>query len=250
MSLPPRMRDGPKRRARPRGGIVLLRSPFEPPIIARGVAVGLLLAAVVAALGWPLAAATPLAVEVGVLEQLGPGGPSWLRGLALVVSSTGHLLSVVAVALVVALVARWRWGGWDLGLLLLTAFGGASAVTAAVKLVTARTRPGEAVVETLNSAFPSGHAVRAAAVYGLIAWLALLVARRGWIRVLVPVLALGTVVLSSLARLALLAHWPSDVAVGVVVGAVWLAVTVYLLRPRTLAELGGRDEHPSPPPAG
>lgn len=215
---------------------MLLRNPFEPPIIARGVAVGLVLALVVAAIGWPLTAATPIPAEVAIIDRVEVGDTPAVGGTALVLSYVGHLLPVAAIAAVVAVFARWRWGGWDLGLLLLTVLGGASVVTGTVKLLTARTRPDEAVVEALSSAFPSGHAVRAAAVYGLIAWLVLLVARRGWVRLLVPLLAVGAVTLNAFARLALAAHWPSDVAVGVALGAVWLATSLYLLRPRSLAD--------------
>ncbi len=242
MSILPRALDDPQRRARLRGGIILERNPFEPPIMARGVAIGLALALVVAGIGWPLAMGTPIAIEVELLDRLELGDDPLVRGVALVLSFAGHLLPVAFVAAIAALVARWRWGGWDLGLLLLTVLGGASVVTGVVKLLTARTRPDEAVVETLSSAFPSGHAVRAAAVYGLIAWLGLLVARRRWVRLLLPLLAVAAVGLNSLARVALTAHWPSDVVVGVVLGAVWLAVSLYLLRPQALGVARRRAE--------
>jgi membrane-associated phospholipid phosphatase len=235
VSILPRALDDPQRRARLRGGIILERNPFEPPVMARGVAAGLVLALAVAAVGWPLAAGTPIAAEVEQLDRLEVGSDPLVRSVALVLSYAGHLLPVAIVAAIVALVARWRWGGWDLGLLLLTVLGGASVVTGVVKLLTARTRPDEAVVETLSSAFPSGHAVRATAVYGLIAWLGLLVARRRWVRLGLTLLAVVAVGLNSLARVALTAHWPSDVVVGVLLGAVWLTVSLYLLRPQALS---------------
>ena len=233
--------DGPARRRRLRGGIILERNPFEPSIIVRGVAAGVLLAAIVAAIGWPLARATPLAVERALLDGLELGATGGVRTVALLLSHVGHLIPVAAVAAVVAVVARWRWGGWDLGLLLLTVLGGASVVTGTVKLLTARARPDEAVVATLSSAFPSGHAVRAAAVYGLIAWLVLLVVRRRWLRVAVPVLTVALVGVNAYARMALIAHWPSDVLVGVLLGIAWLVVSLALLRPRPLARARARQ---------
>ena len=242
MSLLPRALDDPERRARLRGGVILERNPFEPPIILRGTVAGLVLALLVAAIGWPLSAATPLAPEVAVIEAIALGEVGAVRVVALVLSYVGHLLPVAAIAVVVALMARWQWGGWDLGLLLLTVLGGASVVTGLVKILTTRARPDEAVVDTLSSAFPSGHAVRAAAVYGLIAWLGLLVARRRWLRVVLPLLAVAAVALNAYARVALAAHWPSDVLVGALLGAVWLAVSLHLLRPRTLATARRRVE--------
>jgi membrane-associated phospholipid phosphatase len=231
----PRALDDPARRARLRGGIILERNPFEPPILTRGVIAGLVLALAVAAIGWPLTAATPVDAEVAVVRDLTLGESGPFQPVALVLSYAGHLVPIAVVAAVVALVARWRWGGWDLGLLLLTVLGGASVVTGTIKLLTARTRPEEAVVETLSSAFPSGHAVRAAAVYGLIAWLVLQVTRRRWLRVLLAGLVVGAIALNAYARIALAAHWPSDVVVGVVLGAAWLTVSLWLLRPRPLA---------------
>jgi membrane-associated phospholipid phosphatase len=235
VSLLPRALDDPARRGRLRGGIILERNPFEPPILTRGVIAGVVLALVVAAMGWPLTAATPVDAEVEVVTGLTIGGAGVLSVIALVLSYAGHLLPVAFVAAVAALVARWRWGGWDLGLLLLTVLGGASVITGTIKLLTSRTRPEEAVVETLSSAFPSGHAVRAAAVYGLIAWLVLQITRRRWLRVVLVALVVGAITLNAYARIALAAHWPSDVLVGVALGAAWLAVSLWLLRPRPLA---------------
>jgi membrane-associated phospholipid phosphatase len=219
---------------RQRGGIVLSRSPFEPRVIVLGVASGLGLAFLAAAAGWPLSAATPIAAEVEAVRGVEVGDTVWLRAGATLLSHVGHLIPVAWVALLVAAVARWRWGTWDLGLLLLVVLGGASSATGVVKLLTSRARPDEAIVETLSSSFPSGHAVRAMAVYGLIMWLALLIVRRRWLRVVVVVAAVVVITLNSLARVALAAHWPSDVLVGVAMGSVWLAVSLWLLGPHTL----------------
>jgi membrane-associated phospholipid phosphatase len=218
-----------------RGGIVLRRSPFEPGIVTRGVGIGLLLAVVTAAVGWPLTRQTPIATEVDAVVRVNIGQQPWLLDAATALSNVGHLVPVAAVAVVAALVARRQWGGWDLGLLLLVVLGGASAITGTVKLLTARTRPDSALVETFSSAYPSGHAVRAAAVYGLIAWLVLLVVRRRLLRLAVAALAVAVIVLNALARVSLAAHWPSDVLVGVVLGTIWLVVSLQLLRPHTLA---------------
>lgn len=234
-SLPlPALPDPRASLSRARGGIALGRSPFEPGVVGRGVALGLGLAALTALLGWPLVQATPIGVEVEVFSALDVRSVTSLVGLATVLSHVGHLVPVAWVAVMVAVFARWRWGSWDLGLLLLVVLGGASAVTGVVKILTSRARPDQALVETLSSAYPSGHAVRAAAVYGLIAWLALLVAR-GWAsRVLIVVAAVALIALNALARVALAAHWPTDVLIGLVVGTVWLTVSLRLLRPRTL----------------
>ncbi len=237
------------RLAAQQGGIVLARSPFEPRIIAWGVGSGLVLAFLVSLVGWALAGATPIAAEVESVRGILVGDEPLLRSVATVLSHVGHLLPVAWVALMVAAFARWRWGSWDLGLLLAVVLGGASSVTGTVKLLTTRVRPDEAIVETLSSSFPSGHAVRAAAVYGLVLWIALLFTRRRWLRAVFVVGAIVVIVANSLARVALAAHWPSDVLVGVAMGTAWLVISLRLLGPHTLAG-ARRAADPRPPAPG
>jgi hypothetical protein len=176
-------------RPRARRAIRLERSPFEPAVMLRGAVVGLVLAGLFLAVGFPLTAASPLDADLHGLARVNITDVDWLVATARLVSQTGHLALVVAVAVLVALWARWRWRTWDLGLLLFVVLSGSQAVTAVVKLLTSRERPDDALVSTLSSAFPSGHAVRGAAVYGLVAWLVLLVVRRRAVRLAVAGLA-------------------------------------------------------------
>jgi membrane-associated phospholipid phosphatase len=219
-------------RPRARRAIRLERSPFEPAVMLRGAVVGLVLAGLFLAVGFPLTAASPLDADLRGLRRVNITDVDWLVTTARLVSQTGHLALVVVVAVLVALWARWRWRTWDLGLLLFVVLSGSQAVTAVVKLLTSRERPDDALVSTLSSAFPSGHAVRGAAVYGLVAWLVLLVVRRRVVRLAVAGFAVLAILGSALARVALVAHWPTDVVGGVVVGTVWLVASLQLVRPQ------------------
>lgn len=231
-------------------GIRLERSPFEPAVMVRGVIAGLALAAIFVAIGVPLAAATPIDADLSGLARVDVTDVDGMVVVARFLDSIGHLATVLSVALVVAVGGRWRWGTWDLGLLLFVTVAGSHAVTAVVKLLTDRSRPGAALVDTFDSAFPSGHAMRAAAVYGLVAWLSLRVGRRP-VRYAVAAVAVLAIVAGASARVALAAHWPTDVVAGVIVGMVWLVLSLQLVRPRIgrpaapgarSAEGGGSEE--------
>ena len=104
-----------------------------------------------------------------------------------------------------------------------------------------RVRPdliaGGVAAPSLHS-FPSGHAVQAVAIYGLLTYLWL---RRSqsvpeWLVGIAVWVALFAMV--GLARLRMGVHWPSDVIVGAVIGMAWLVALLVALRRAEAA--GGR----------
>jgi undecaprenyl-diphosphatase len=93
--------------------------------------------------------------------------------------------------------------------------------------------------------FPSGHAVQAIAVYGLLAWLW---ARRSPSRVERVVATAAVALLTAAiayARLRLGTHWPSDVWAAVPLGLAWLLVCVLALRAGERATAGGSAPRPA-----
>jgi membrane-associated phospholipid phosphatase len=163
---------------------------------------------------------------------LGLQSPTVVR-VARFTSWVGDLPVVSAIALVIVAIAYRRAGRWDLGWLTLATIVGALAVTAAVKGLTDRARPDGGLTDTFSSAFPSGHAVRAAAVYSLVAWLVLrwTSPHRRILRPLVVLAAAAMILAIGASRLLLGDHWLTDVAAGYVVGVGWLAVCVAVTRP-------------------
>ena len=110
----------------------------------------------------------------------------------------------------------------------LAATCGAAVLVTLLKLHFRRVRPDLpwAFVHEPSYSFPSGHSVLAVVVYGTLIFLGMRHLRRTWQRVAVCVAA-GTLILGiGVSRIYLGAHYPSDVAAGYFVGAVWLGAVV------------------------
>jgi undecaprenyl-diphosphatase len=148
----------------------------------------------------------------------------WLTTTARAVTILGSTAVLVPVVAVVGL-WFWRRRRTTRPLLLLgAAYLGSTALYHLIKLATNRPRPpgALAVGHFAGSAFPSGHATQAAAVWGMLA--AIAAASFGgwrpkvasWVAAVVVVAAVGT------SRVYLGAHWPTDVLAGWALGAIWL----------------------------
>ena len=84
--------------------------------------------------------------------------------------------------------------------------------------------------------FPSGHVVVATTMYGLIFFLWYRVAHTALEKLIAIAFSILWIGLISLSRLALGAHWPSDVIAGLSIGILWLiTVTVALTRATQVA---------------
>ena len=147
-------------------------------------------------------------------------------------------VAVTVIATLALLLAR----RWLAGLLCAVATSGGYALMYAVKAGVARSRPtvdlrdalspdslGLAAWDPASGAFPSGHAMLSLVVYGYLASsLPPSLRPVGWALALAIALVVGA------SRVALEAHWPSDVLGGWLIGAAWLlallAVRAALLR--------------------
>ena len=164
----------------------------------------------------------PLSAEDGVDRFFAAHRVGWANTATDALSILAGTLGASAVTLLAVAWARWRFGGWRESAYL--AFSVLLELT--VFLVTTflvhRPRPSVAELDASppTSSFPSGHTAAAVALYGAIALLGYAHTRRRacWILLLIPA-AVGA------ARLYRGMHHPSDVAAGVLLGAlcVWAA---------------------------
>lgn len=156
----------------------------------------------------------------------------WLTTASRAASVMGDLPVVLGLVLILGVTAGMGSRSWRLLWVPLVAGGGALIISAVIKLLIGRARPAlSALVGAHGSAYPSGHAIRALAVYGALAWLVAVAARRRAVQILAGVCAGALIAAVGFSRIYLGVHWLIDVVAGHVLGAVWLAVVLACLTP-------------------
>lgn len=194
---------------------------------ARRLVVGLVVAVLAGAGG---AVLTPVPGEAAALSWVAElRSPTLTIGMHLV-TVLGDLWFVVLAALVIGMAVRTAPGARRVWLLLAVTIVGSSVIVTTLKLIVARPRPAEAIVSTFTSAYPSGHAVRAFAVYGLVVWACHRSVRHRLLRAAGIVLGVLLVAVITLSRLYLGVHLPSDLVAGALLGGFWLAVALRSVR--------------------
>jgi membrane-associated phospholipid phosphatase len=171
----------------------------------------------------------------------------WLTTVVRAVTRLGNYQLLIPLVIMAGLVgSAWR-RTWRPLLLLAGAYGGAVVLTFLVKALVGRPRPPSALA--LGSfggmAFPSGHALQATAVWGMLAVLAAAGLIRWWTKVLVWSAGAAVAVAVGASRVYLGAHWMTDVICGWVLGGLWLTALVMAARavgPTRPAVLSGDSE--------
>ena len=160
---------------------------------------------------------------------------SWVHGLASptlteVMRGLSWIGSPFVLAPAVALAAAllwWRKFKDDAVLVTAAALGGV-ALDEVMKLHFQRSRPDLpwAFVHEHSFSFPSGHSVLAIVMYGVIVYKTQDKLHSKWTKAALMVAAFLMVAGIGLSRVYLGVHYPSDVAAGYFVGAVWLAAVI------------------------
>lgn len=168
-------------------------------------------------------------------EQRDQAIQSWVHGFATpamteVMSALSWIGSPFAVTPAVILAAglMWWWGRKDAAVLVASAAVGGVALDEVMKWHFKRARPDLpwAFVHEHSFSFPSGHSVMAMVIYGVIVYKTQNKLRSNWAKGTLMVAAFLMVAGIGLSRVYLGVHYPSDVAGGYFVGAVWLAAVI------------------------
>ena len=153
-----------------------------------------------------------------------PESKGWARWL----SSTAEMPQVLALVAITFFLAR-AVAGWRAALLSLVSFMGLLLLGRWLGPFISQPRPSPTLVQAAGSfsgsAFPSISALRYASTFGFLAALAVLKTSGGlrWAIVLICSCLLFAV---GIARLALGAHWPSDVALSYLIGFLWVTLLI------------------------
>jgi membrane-associated phospholipid phosphatase len=182
-----------------------------------------------------------LSVSQSVQAHAGPGSLALMRGISLAGDNAlwSSLLVAVVVLVPIALGA-WREAGFLVGVVVV-----GQILKIAVKQLVARPRPSPDLVEVLIHAqevhsYPSGHTVHYVVFFGFLWFLTYRYVQPAPLRWLLLAVCDGLILLVGLARIALGAHWVSDVVAGYLLGAAVLAAGVGLYESGALSR-GGRD---------
>lgn len=153
-------------------------------------------------------------------------------------SDSGSALAwqIVTVGVAVYLLFRRMW---RLAAFAVVTIAGSSLLNTAVKALVHRDRPlvSQPFVNEPGASFPSGHSQAAVVGYGALLLLVLPALTHTWRRVAVA-MAVVMVLGIGFSRVALAAHFISDVIAGFTLGAVWLGLMTSIFRPwRDLSEV-------------
>jgi membrane-associated phospholipid phosphatase len=161
------------------------------------------------------------------VQSLAPPNLNWAAGVSRTAEFPGVLLIL---ALVLAL--SWGLAGWRAALLAILSLVGMWVLGAWLGAVIGRPRPSPELVRVFRpltgSSFPSLFALRYAATFGFLAVLGARKSAGAWRSVLLTVCG-ALLLLGWVARVALGAHWPSDVALSYLIGLLWASLLVHFI---------------------
>ncbi len=156
----------------------------------------------------------------------------WRTFMSVVTHSADARLLIPLGLLAVALLL-WRRQSTSVAFLLITATA-ATALRHATLALVARPRPADRLTPSTGWAYPSGHTTSATIAAGIVIMLALSVLATRRARTGLVAAAATWAVLVGISRVALVAHWPTDVIGGwLLATAVTAAMSLSPLRPRS-----------------
>ena len=158
------------------------------------------------------------------VQWIAPASTGWAQWISSTAKSPWNLILLAGTVCV-----SWWLAGWRAALLALASFAGMWILGKGLGPVLARPRPSPELVHVAEKlsgySFPSIFALTYASTIG---FLAVLFSRKasGALRIGVIIVCCVLLLLGWTARIALGAHWPSDVILSYVIGLLWAALLI------------------------
>jgi undecaprenyl-diphosphatase len=139
-------------------------------------------------------------------------------------TSLGSVLGLTCL-FVVTLIVHWILHWWRAAALIVITMLGAGVLEEVLKLAFHRRRPvpffGLAVPHSYS--YPSGHALLSFTFFSTVASLTAARTRQRWLRIVIWVAAILTILNIGFSRIYLGVHYPTDVIAGYLTGIIWVA---------------------------
>jgi membrane-associated phospholipid phosphatase len=157
------------------------------------------------------------------------------------ITSLSETPTIVALTALAAAVFRWMFGRWRESLVVIYAVVGETSIFLATTLLIDRPRPNVPKLDAAppTSSFPSGHTAAAVCFYGALAAIIIWHTRHRWITVVAVVVCAAVPLTIAVSRVYRGMHYPTDVLVGGLLGAIWLTVVIVYVRTH---DAGGRRD--------
>ena len=144
----------------------------------------------------------------------------------------------VVVVIVICILVWWLIG--KLEAILITVAGMLSLVNTIFKLIIGRQRPPANLVQVFypmqTNGFPSGHAMFAIMVLGLLAYFIYINMKNHILRTVVLLGLIALILLIGTSRVYLGVHWPSDVIGGYIIGGALLTALIWFYQTRKASQ--------------
>ncbi|MEP7198597.1 MAG: phosphatase PAP2 family protein [Chloroflexota bacterium] len=171
-------------------------------------------------------------IDLTLTRDLQSFNPPWFDLVMRSVNWMGfglQSIAIISVTVIVTFLLGWRWeavvGALDAA--------GIWAFNIVVGVIVARpyvqTSPAfdGMLVDLTKPSFPSGHATSYIAFYGFMCYLVYTRVTQAWLRLPLVILFGALVVLVGPSRVYMGRHWPSDTLASILLGSMWLVLTIY-----------------------
>jgi undecaprenyl-diphosphatase len=155
----------------------------------------------------------------------------WLTGVMKFFTFIGAGLPAIVISTVIMIILYFFFRHRRELLLFVWVGAGSALLNLALKLIFHRPRPElHRIINTTGYSFPSGHAMAAFSLYGVVAYLIWRHIRTRWGRGIFLLFSAVMIVAIGVSRIYLGVHYPSDVLGGYMASGFWLALSIWFFQ--------------------